>query len=124
MHAGEHIFPRCTLAYAPPEVVAAYQAGANITVAPAQDIWALGVMAFEALTGGRAVAATQELFLCAAGAKAYPWDSSMLADAPPRWRKSRLRPTIEQCLAHDPAQRPEAQAIVEQVNRLWVQTSL
>ena len=41
-----------TLAYAPPEVAKAVDAGARtIEVAPAIDAWALGVVAFELLTG-------------------------------------------------------------------------
>ena len=96
------------MAYAPPEVVAAYRCEGTVTVAASHDIWALGVMAFEALTGGRALGSLEQLLACARGDEAYPWDASKLADAPERWRRSRLRPLIEPCLAHDPSQRPAA----------------
>ena len=44
-----------TLAYAPPEVVEAYQNGDPlIESTPALDAWSLGVMAFELLTGAPA----------------------------------------------------------------------
>ena len=104
--------------------MAAYRAEDNVTVAPAHDIWALGVMAFEALTGRRAVGSLEQLFQCARGERPYPWDASMLSEAPERWRKSRLRPLIEPCLAHDAAQRPAAAEIVARVERMWLQSSM
>ena len=122
--AGELVKPRCTLSYAAPEVVAACEEPSDIVAAPAQDIWALGVMAFEAVNGRRAIDSTPELFQCAAGSKLYPWDTAKLDTAPPQWRKSRLRPVIQACLARDPALRLTAAAVVSRVEHLWVQTSL
>ena len=44
-----------TLAYTPPEVVIAHEAGAKrLLVTPALDAWSLGVMAFELFTGSPA----------------------------------------------------------------------
>jgi hypothetical protein len=42
--AGEAAPAQCTLAYAPPEMVAAYQRGAQLVAHPSQDVWAVGVM--------------------------------------------------------------------------------
>lgn len=39
-----------TLAYAAPEVVEALESGRKLVVSPAQDMWSLGVIAFETLT--------------------------------------------------------------------------
>ena len=115
--------PRCTLAYAPPEVVAAYHGRTNITVAAAHDVWALGVIAFEAVVGHLAVQSLEQLFQCAQGKVPFPWDVSMLSEAPERWRYSRLRPLIEHCLAHDAAERPTAAEVMQQVERMWLQSS-
>jgi serine/threonine protein kinase len=44
-----------TVQYAPPEVIEAYQAKAKTIIATeAMDAWAMGVVAFELLTGGNA----------------------------------------------------------------------
>lgn len=49
---GEPVPVAYTRAYAAPEVVAAHTAESPVTVAaPAVDAWALGVIAFELLTG-------------------------------------------------------------------------
>jgi hypothetical protein len=43
-----------SLTYAPPEALAAFDAGQqSTTVAPAGDMWSLGVIAYELLTGCR-----------------------------------------------------------------------
>ena len=89
-------------------------------MAAAHDIWALGVMAFESIVGRRAIDSLEQLFQCARGEQAYPWDASVLDAAPERWRKSRLRPLIEECLAHEAAQRPTAADIVSRVERTWL----
>jgi serine/threonine protein kinase len=103
--AGEKLFPQCTLAYAPPEVIAAYNAHADVTVAAGHDIWALGVMAYEALAGKPAFPNARSLFAAARGAEAFPWAPSQRRSAPVGWRKSRLRSLVESCLKEDPAQR-------------------
>lgn len=43
-----------TLAYAAPEVVEALEGGRKVVASAAQDMWALGVIAFEMLTGSSA----------------------------------------------------------------------
>ena len=48
---GESKWPRCTLAYAPPDIVLAAKADRYVTISPAQDMWALGVFCFEATVG-------------------------------------------------------------------------
>lgn len=52
---GTAVAPNCILDYAAPEVVAAVTAGGTIEAVPAMDAWALGVVAYELLTGRRAL---------------------------------------------------------------------
>ena len=59
--SGQAVPPAYTLSYAPPEVLVAAEAGHGGIVADAsQDVWALGVVAFELLTGTKAFDAAPE----------------------------------------------------------------
>lgn len=49
-----------TLEYAAPEVVAASDAGETIAAQPSVDAWALGVIAYELLTGSKALDSTND----------------------------------------------------------------
>lgn len=52
---GEHAPLSFTVQYAPPEVIAAYRENARTIIATeGMDAWAMGVVAFELLTGGSA----------------------------------------------------------------------
>jgi serine/threonine protein kinase len=72
-----------SLTYAPPEVIAAYDAGEkNMPVSGAGDMWSLGVIAYELLTGRRAF--PKELHLDdvraqVMGAKPLPWEKEDLS---------------------------------------------
>lgn len=48
---GAMTLPACTARYAAPEVVDAVRSGKQLPASPAQDAWALGVIAFDLLTG-------------------------------------------------------------------------
>lgn len=53
--------PAATLEYAPPEVFAAMSSGGRpIEAHPALDSWALGVVAYELLTGNKALDTTRD----------------------------------------------------------------
>ena len=107
-----------SLKYAAPEVVRALEAGSRtIRVDAAVDIWAIGVIAFELLTGERAFpgamgseAAAQEAI---AGRVPLPWEGrSGVVEM--RLRKLRgMRRTVLQCLDRDPAQRPSSEALLQ-----------
>ena len=86
----------------------------------AVDIWAVGVIAFELLTGERAFPADN---ICAAeceslaqeaiaGRALLPWEGS--SEATEQWlEKLRgLKRTVMRCLDRDPANRPTAAALV------------
>ena len=69
--------PRCTIAYAAPEILGAYAARQRAPADPAQDVWALGVIAYECLTFTRAFPAfspAESVFAAAAGHAQYAWD--------------------------------------------------
>jgi hypothetical protein len=86
--AGEDVWPRCMLAYAPPDIVAAVRADRNILASPAQDMWALGVMALEAIVHRVTLTTMGDNTDCASGAQAYPWEGEPAAQ-PPAWRHAR-----------------------------------
>ena len=122
--AGEHLFPRCTLTYAPPEVIAAYNAGEDVTVAPSHDVWSLGVMAYEVIAQQPAFEDATALFESAAGARPYPWEAAALDTAPTIWRKSRLRPAVQACLARNAVERPSVADVLVALRRLCSVSSL
>jgi serine/threonine protein kinase len=82
--AGEVLPAYCTLVYAPPEVVRAFAERREQAVSAAHDIWALGVMVFEALTQSRAISpysTKQDIFDMASGDTKYPWEDMLLEGA-------------------------------------------
>ena len=110
--AGTLLPPRCTLAYAPPEVVSAAVAACRVTVHPSHDVWALGVVAFEAVVQRKAMPGSTAMRACALGEQLYPWEAPH-AEQPAAWRQSRLRALVAPCLDRDPMQRPTAAQIVD-----------
>jgi serine/threonine protein kinase len=73
--------------YAPPELVLAYEDTADFTVSPAQDVWALGVMAYEVITGGATFprhTRASVVFQCAHGTRPYPWERPQFQQQPVR----------------------------------------
>jgi serine/threonine protein kinase len=63
--------------YAPPEVVAAFAAQRRVRAEPSHDVWALGVMVFEALTGRSAIdrySDQEDVIAFAEGRERYPWE--------------------------------------------------
>jgi serine/threonine protein kinase len=103
-----------TLAYAAPEIVAAYEAGKRTEVVDsAADVWALGVIAFELLTDTRTFPAdTQASAIIDAllGRAALPWEGPQSDELLPKLRM--FRRTVLDCLNRDAAQRPKIKAVV------------
>ena len=123
--AGEQSWPSCTPPYAPPEVAlpALDGGGRQVVVQPSHDMWALGVMAYEALTQTRALTLQRQVVQCAHGDEAYPWEAPVKQQHP-AWRGSRLRPILEPCLSRDAAARPSAEATLKAVSRLGHSTTV
>ena len=109
--AGVKVWPRCTLAYAPPEVVAAVHADTHVRVSAKQDIWALGVIGYEAVVQRTALTSTQALLECALGGASYPWEAPD-EEQPAAWLASPLRPLLTPCLRRAAATRPRAAALL------------
>ena len=121
--AGEWKWPRCTLAYAPPDVVNAARADRDIAMSPAQDLWALGVIAFEAVVGVTAMTSVNAIDECASGVAKYPWEQPPQAQ-PTAWRKSKLRSLITPFLSRDPQARPSATALLEALGHMGHATTM
>ena len=121
MIAGSSQWPRCTLAYSPPELAHAVDASRRVTVSAAHDVWALAVMAYEAVAQQQVLHMTGQVFECALGAAQYPWECPEEAQ-PPAWRQSRLRAVLLPCLSRDTTARPSAAALLERVTCLGHET--
>ena len=116
--AGKEAPAQCTLGYAAPEVIRAFDDKALVTVDPAQDVWALGVMVFEAFTRKPAVdpfGGVEGCVALARGDKQYPWEAEEQAKA---FGGSRARQLVESCLAREPEKRPSAAALVDAINMI------
>ena len=110
-----------SLKYAAPEVVHALEAGSrSIEVHPAVDIWSIGVIAFELLTGERAfsilnmdaIESEQAAQEAIAGRVPLPWEGTS-EETQQRLEKLRgMRRTVLRCLERDPAERPTAAALL------------
>jgi serine/threonine protein kinase len=73
--------PQFTPAYAAPEVLLAYEQKFPFAADPSQDIWAVGVMLYEALTCSKAAppgTSTAGYLELARGDRAYPWEAAVL----------------------------------------------
>ena len=117
MRIGETKWPRCTLAYAPPEIVCAARGDYEVPVSAAQDVWALGMMAYEAVVGAITFTTLDAIGECASGDLPYPWERPLSAQ-PAAWRRARLRPLIMPCLAREPSERPPSSELLAAVSGL------
>jgi serine/threonine protein kinase len=106
--SGEETFISCTLAYAAPEAVAAFAKGeTRILVTSSLDVWSLGVVFYEFLTGSRVLGPSRDgIFAAAVGQVLYPWEQQ---DTPQHANDMRrlglLREIILAMLDRDPATR-------------------
>ena len=89
-----------------------------VPAAPSQDVWALGVMVFEALTRRPAVdpfGGAEGCKKLARGEAQYPWEGG---EQDREFGGSRARQLVESCLARDPERRPAAAALVEAIRMI------
>lgn len=109
--------------YAAPETVLALEAGSRtVTADSAVDIWAIGVIAFELLTGERVfpyAAARPDILSAIAGRSPLPWEEGAPGAAALRARMRGLKRTVLQCLRRDPAMRPPAAELLASWDHLF-----
>lgn len=87
---------------------------------PKVDVWALGVVAFELLTGTRVFSAQAdrtEVLPYMSGARPLPWEAP--GKAPLVRKLGSLRRTVLACLARDPQDRPSSMAVLRSWNGLF-----
>ena len=103
--------------YAAPEVLHALQQNQAVVADPAHDIWTLGVLAYEVLTGQRVFSENdpETIFKHANAITVYPWSRATLH---PSFEASGTRELIEGCLRRDPKSRLDAQKIVNKLHKL------
>jgi Protein kinase domain len=95
---------------AAPEVLHALKQNQQVSATTAQDIWTLGVIAYETVTGCPVFPPgdTHSVFKCANAVAPYPWSTEPLDAA---FAASRARAAIEGCLWRDPMARGSAQQV-------------
>ena len=122
-HAGTRAPARGTLTYAPPEIVRAHLDSADVAVDASHDMWSVGVMAYEAITGSKVFDGTTHVFDAArlTDPQPYPWEAPDSAFAA-ACRQFRLRAVVLQCLSRDAAARPSAAALLSQMERIGEET--
>lgn len=89
----------------------------------AQDLWALGVIAYEAVVGAVTFDSVTAIGECAAGAALYPWERPMEAQ-PAAWRRSKLRRLVAPLLAREARARPPASELLQAFGRMGHATTL
>lgn len=112
------MYPRCSLAYAAPELVRASTEQHNIAAHPASDIWALGVVAYEAMSGRGAhrFVSSEELAASAYGQRNYVWETP--EGSTEQFVRSRACHIVLQCLRREPERRPTAAQLLQMIDRV------
>lgn len=111
-----------TLHYAPPELLQAAEAGATaVRVETAPDLWGVGIIAWELLTGERVFEPGMdegEIADVLAGRGKLPWERpEAAATLVPKLRN--LKRSVLKCLARDPAERPSSRELLGSWNGLF-----
>eukprot|EP00892_Ulva_mutabilis_P011349 jgi/Ulvmu1/8587/UM045_0030.1 len=110
--------------YAPPEVALALERkDNNITADAAADMWALGLMAFELLTGQPVfppiVSTRESIWAKLCGREVLPWEDGAPQQAEKLAQLRGLKRAILQCLQRHPSQRPTAEQVLTQWRTLF-----
>jgi serine/threonine protein kinase len=113
VYAGCLASTHCT-AYTSPEVLLSAEEHQALQATPAADIWAAGVMLYEAFSGMRLAESWQcsHAVLTANGSEPYPW---LQPEQSSKWLAvpAKARSTTLACLCTDPDDRPIASELVQ-----------
>ena len=116
--AGSQVWPQgADVRYAAPEVVHALQQNMQIAAKPEHDLWALGVLAYETITGRRIFTNNDPdtAFRCANALLAYPWGNDQ---QDPAFANDAARSAVEGCLRRDPMARDTAVTVANKMSRI------
>lgn len=123
-YAGDSVKLSFSLAYTPPEVAVESEKLVEYVVATeAADMWALGVVAYQLLTGAAVLQPYRTtkvgILECLAGRKALPWEVEGWAKSSERKALGGLKGGVMACLQRDPRQRPVAASVRQSWSRLF-----
>ena len=122
VRAGEVVTPEYTLRFAPPELAIALSKGEKVTAAhQSADVWAVGVMAYEIITGETFFppgASSEDMKAMLTGQQPFPHEVS-----PEVMKKlGRLRKVVQVMLCRSPSDRPSISSILEKLDGLAIAT--
>lgn len=123
--SGVEVPPHGSEAYAAPEVVRAMHERAPITAHSAEDIWALGVVAYEAIASTRVFSSVLDrgsAALCARGQRRYVWEVPGACSK--AFMRSNMREVVLRCLSRHAADRPAAVTVLRAFSQLYVNPAL
>ena len=111
-------------AYSSPEVALAREAGATtVEASEAADMWALGLISFELLTGSAVLSGPmiprEDIMDRLCGRLPLPWEEEGWETAETRRSLAGLKSAVMACLQRDPAQRPTAAGVRQSWRRLF-----
>ncbi len=121
VHEGDEVEPAFTLRFCPPELADAHANHERIVAHRSADVWAVGVIAFEMITGELLFplgSSSNDIKAILSGSRPFPHEEN-----PAVWAKmGRLRKVVQAMLSRDPAQRPTIPDISKKLDHMAMAT--